>query len=97
MMKLCKGCNTEQPIANYAKSKHSKDGHQARCKTCFKQYKTKPRLKQSREFEGEYKKPTFKREQLLKQIALIRDRESNPQTASRANYSFLFTNPKYYK
>ena len=83
------------PLDNFGKNKGSKDGHQTRCKSCFKNYRTKPRLKQSNDFDGEYIKPKLKRAQILQQIEILRKRESDPNTASSYDFSFLFTNEKF--
>lgn len=34
----CLGCEVEQPLSEYRKSKKGKNGHSTRCKTCLKTY-----------------------------------------------------------
>jgi len=94
--KTCKGCNTKKPVKAFGKNKSSNDGLQSRCKTCFKNYKQKPRLINSRKLDGVIPKPKFNREQLLNQIEKIRQREQNAETKSENNYDFLWTNKKFY-
>jgi len=36
--KMCFGCNTEKPLSDFYKNSARKDGHQTRCKQCFKEY-----------------------------------------------------------
>ena len=95
--KKCRGCGNVLHLDNFGKNKASKDGHQTRCKSCFKNYKQKPRLIKSLKLDGEIPKPKLNRDQLLKQIAYLKQRESNPITRSAYNYDFLFTNEKFSK
>lgn len=37
-MKTCVNCNSNQPLANFSLTVKSKDGHQAKCKTCVNAY-----------------------------------------------------------
>jgi hypothetical protein len=94
-LKTCKGCNKHKSLDSFGKNKSSKDGLQTRCKTCFKNYKQKPRLIKSQKLEGVIPKPKFNREQLLKQISKLRQRESDPNIMSGYNYDFLWTNKKF--
>lgn len=95
--KLCRGCGETKALADFDKNKTNKDGHQTRCKQCFKKYVTKPRHKMSRDFGGKYAKDKLDRDTLLKQISYLKDRESNAITQSKANFDFLFTNEKFSK
>jgi hypothetical protein len=95
VLKECRGCGESLPLDNFGRNKSSKDGHQTRCKSCFKNYRTKPRVKQSQHFSGEIPKPKLNRTQILQQIEILKRRESNPNTASGYDFSFLFTNTKF--
>jgi len=45
-MKICKLCNTEKPLAEYAKQKLASDGLQNKCKACQKRYRESNKKKQ---------------------------------------------------
>ena len=96
-MKTCKGCNQIKSLDSFGKNKSSNDGLQTRCKTCFKNYKQKPRLINSHKLNGVIPKPKYNREQLLKQISKLRQRESDQNNANGYNYDFLWTNEKFNK
>jgi hypothetical protein len=93
--KTCQGCGGTHDLAHFGKNKTSKDGYQSRCKTCFKQYKTKKKLIERSDFDGEYKMKRYSKEEVMQHVQHLKQRESNPITASRFDYSFLFTNPKF--
>ena len=93
--KECRGCGDMLPLDNFGKNKASKDGYQTRCRKCFKNYRSKPRVKQSKKFSGEIPKPKLTRLQILQQIEILRKRELDPNTASAYDFSFLFTNEKF--
>lgn len=94
-MKTCKGCNTKKPVNAFGKNKSSNDGLQSRCKICFKNYKQKPRLINSKKLDGVIPKPKFNRDQLLKQINNLKLREHDHINISNLDYSFLITNEKF--
>ena len=96
--KHCGGCDQQLPIDKFAKNKSAATGYQSRCKTCMKaKYDTRPKKKMHRDFEGKYKMRKYSRQEVLDHLQHLKDRESNPVTASRFDYSFLFTNPKLNK
>ena len=93
--KNCGGCDQQLPIDKFAKNKSAATGYQSRCKACMKaKYDTRPKKKMHRDFEGKYKMRKYSRQEVLDHLQHLKDRESNPVTASRFDYSFLFTNPK---
>lgn len=89
--KYCNACKETKCVSLFAKSKAAASGYQSRCKACMKAlYKPKKKqLLKSKDFDGEYAKPTYNRAQLLMQIKSIRDRESNIETKCSLDYSFL--------
>ena len=96
--KLCRNCNIEKPLEEFAKANNKRDGRQAYCKPCTKrkypQRKYKKKVKIHDTITG-YKKPKYEREELLKQMGELRQRESNPQTMTGYDFSFLWTNEKF--
>lgn len=100
--KLCRNCNTMKSRTEFSKAKNQPDGLQSACKSC---YKNKYAPKRDKKFKRivlngtatGYAKPKYDREKLLQQIESIRKRESNPQTKSKYDYSFLWTNEKFLK
>lgn len=58
-------------------------------------YDTRPKNKLHREFGGQYKMRKYSKSELKHHIQMLKKRESNPVTASRFDYSFLFTNKKF--
>lgn len=95
--KECKGCNRELPLSSFGSNKASKDGKQYRCRECFKNYVNRNnKVKQSVHFDGSQKKPSYDRVKLLEQIEAIRRRECNKETASGFDFTFLWTNEKFY-
>ena len=46
MMKTCTKCREIKPFSDYGKSRAKKDGLQAQCKECEKEYKGKPEYKE---------------------------------------------------
>lgn len=96
--KHCRGCDKQLPIDKFAKNKSAATGYQSRCKACMKaKYVTKPKNKQNKDFGGKYKMQKYSRKEVLDHLQHLKDRESNPVTASRFDYSFLFTNQKLNK
>jgi hypothetical protein len=93
--KTCQGCGETHDLDNFGKNKVSKDGYQSRCKTCFKQYKTKKKLIERSDFDGEYKMRKYSKAEVMQHVQNLKSREMNPLTASMFDYSFLFTNPKF--
>lgn len=89
--KHCNACKSTKPVAEFAKNKAAASGYQSRCKACMKAlYKPKKKqLLKSKDFDGDYAKPTYSRNQLLMQIKAIRNRESNVDTKCPLDYSFL--------
>ena len=93
--KHCGGCDQQLPVDKFAKNKSSASGYQSRCKACMKaKYDTRPKNKLHRDFGGQYKMQKYSKQEVLDHLQHLKDRESNPVTASRFDYSFLFTNPK---
>lgn len=43
--KKCKACGKELPVSEFYSDKSSKDGYRARCKTCYKEYQKRSRMK----------------------------------------------------
>jgi len=101
--KICNNCKTEKPVEEFSKSKRRHDGYQVYCKTCYNlkynkihNKKRRSRVKIDGKITG-YLKPKYDREVLLQQISKLREKESNPQTRSGNDYSFLWTNEKFWK
>ena len=103
--KFCNNCKTEKPVEEFSKAKNRHDGYQVYCKTCHNVKYNKIHNKKNRKrlrvkIDGKvtgYLKPKYDREVLLQQISKLREKESNPQTRSGNDYSFLWTNEKFWK
>ena len=57
--KVCKKCGRELPIEEFYKNKGNKDGHENKCKECFKQQQKQYRHEHKEE-KAEYMKQYFK-------------------------------------
>lgn len=96
--KFCKGCNTDKPTSEFSKANGKPDGLQSVCKSCYKKkyaHKRKRSRVKIKDTQNGYKKPKYEREELLKQIAELRQRESDSQTMTGYDFSFLWTNEKF--
>lgn len=99
--KFCRGCETNKSVEEFSKANSRHDGVQAYCKPCYKgKYGKKKRKRNRVKIDGKqngYLKEKYNREVLLKQISKLREKESNLQTRSGNDYSFLWTNEKFWK
>ena len=99
--KFCSCCETNKSVEEFSKAKNRHDGVQAYCKPCYKEkYCKKKRTRNRVKVDGKqngYLKEKYNRKILLQQISKLREKESNPQTRSGNNYSFLWTNEKFWK
>ncbi len=99
--KFCRGCETNKSVEEFSKAKNKHDGVQAYCKPCYKKKYAKSKRKRTRvKINGStngYQKESFDRKILLQQISKLREKESNPQTKSGNDYSFLWTNEKFWE
>ena len=89
--KYCNACKETKDVAAFAKNKAAASGYQSRCKACMKAlYKPKKRqLIKVDGVTGNYKKPSYDRDELINQIRKLQTRESTPETSSNFDYNFL--------
>ena len=92
--KYCHGCETTKKVAEFSKSKATKDGLQVRCKECNKKYKKKKYLKKNKDFaHTKWKTEKLSRETLLSQIQDLKA-DTNIKRLG-FNYDFLHKNEKF--
>jgi len=87
----CRVCKEDKPAEEYSKSKTHKSGRQSLCKICFNEKYNKGRKQKAyanKHIQGSTKVEDFNREQLLKQVSFIMQRQATNKAVT-LDYSYF--------